>query len=294
MLDEHILDNYMKAGSIANKVLEYYSKLVVPGASILDIIEKTEQKITELGAVSACPVTLSSNSIAAHDTATINDPRKISDTDIVKADLAVMIDGCIADTATTICLDPNHKDLKKTAKDAVDSAIKNAKPGTMTSEIGAIIEDIITSAGFQPIRNLTGHKLDIYKLHAGISIPNYDDGRKIEMEEGMVFAIEPFCTTGKGMIKESGSPIIFRYIRGNTRLASARKILDLSKNKFHNMPFSKRWIQMNPLILDNALSNLYNSGIIECYPPLKEVSDGLVAQQEHTVIVADKPIVTTR
>ena len=205
-----------------------------------------------------------------------------------------MINGYIADTANTICLDKDRSDLKKAAEAAVDSALKNAKPGVYTSELGHIIEDTITSRGFQPIRNLSGHMLNRYILHAGISIPNFDDRKKIMLEEGMVFAIEPFATDGKGSIRESRAPLIFRYLGGSARLNSARKILDLGKNKFHSLPFAKRWIDMNPLMLNNSLSLLYTSGNIEQYPPLVEVSDGFVAQQEHTVIVLDRPIVTTK
>jgi len=39
---------------------------------------------------------------------------------------------------------------------------------------------------------------------------------------------------------------------------------------------------------------LQKSGIVRAYPPLAEVSGGIVAQFEHSMIVNDKPVVYTR
>ena len=63
------------------------------------------------------------------------------------------------------------------------------------------------------IRNLTGHSIDPYIIHAGKSVPivaSYDPedeeaGEK--MEEGEYFAIETFGSTGRGYVSGGVSPI---------------------------------------------------------------------------------------
>ena len=43
-----------------------------------------------------------------------------------------------------------------------------------------------------------------------------------------------------------------------------------------------------------ALNQLESMGALESYPALKESRGRPIAQAEHTIIVRDKPIVTTR
>ena len=42
-------------------------------------------------------------------------------------------------------------------------------------EIGAAVEEAINEYKLNPIANLTGHSLEQYNLHAGISVPNIDN-----------------------------------------------------------------------------------------------------------------------
>ncbi len=295
-MDNTTYDNYIKAGHIAARVLADARKKVVSGATYLDIIQQTEQMITDAGAQLACPSTISVNEIAAHYTPLLNDTSTIGDNDVVKLDIGVMVDGCIADTATTICLDPAYDDMNSTVKSALEKALKLATPGTNVGEIGATIESEIISKGYRPIVNLSGHVLSSYELHSGFSIPNIKTDTKDTLEEDMVLAIEPFATDGRGLIKEIGKIQIFRYIAQRPiRLPAARKVLALAKTKYHSMPFTPRWItDISPLMLDSALRQLADSNAIYMYPVLKEAGAGIVTQAEHTVIVRDKPVVTTR
>ncbi len=290
------MDNYLKAGKIAANVLEKTGKKIVSGATHLDIVEHAEHMITDAGAELACPTTLSVNDIAAHYTPLANDTAKIQDKDTVKLDIGVMIDGCIADTAITICLDPQYDDMNNTAKSALQKALKLATPGTNLGDIGAVIESEITSKGYRPIINLSGHVLSSYELHSGFNIPNIKTDTRDILEEDMVLAIEPFATDGQGLVKEINRVQIYRLIEPRpTRLDAARKILSLAKTQFHAMPFTPRWITgISPFMMDSALRQLSASNALYIYPVLKEAGSGNVVQAEHTVIVKDKPIVTTR
>ena len=65
-----------------------------------------ESEIKKRGAKCAFPVNTSINEVAAHYTAEPNDEITITDNDLVKIDLGAQIDGYIADTAVTVCYNP--------------------------------------------------------------------------------------------------------------------------------------------------------------------------------------------
>lgn len=50
------------------------------------------------------------------------------------------------------------------------------------------------------IRNLNGHSIGRYQIHAGKSVPIVKGGEQTKMEEGEFFAIETFGSTGEGSL----------------------------------------------------------------------------------------------
>jgi len=50
------------------------------------------------------------------------------------------------------------------------------------------------------IRNLNGHSIGPYRIHAGKSVPIVKGGEATKMEEGEFFAIETFGSTGKSFV----------------------------------------------------------------------------------------------
>ena len=60
----------------------------------------------------------------------------------------------------------------------------------------------------KPIRNLNGHNIGPYEIHGGKSVPIVKGGDQTKMEEGEVFAIETFGSTGKGYVNNDVSPIL--------------------------------------------------------------------------------------
>jgi len=53
-------------------------------------------------------------------------------------------------------------------------------------------------------RNLNGHSIDPYRIHAGKSVPIVKGGVETKMEEGEYYAIETFGTTGRGYVTYVG------------------------------------------------------------------------------------------
>ena len=159
------------------------------------------------------------------------------------------------------------------------------RAGKNTAEIGTIIEERIKKYGFKPIENLGGHSLEQYTLHSGIEIPNYAARSGDVLEEGDVIAIEPFATTGVGRVIESSRCEIFSALLPMpTRNSAAREMFSDIYEKRKALPFAEHWFIKKPE--DKiALRELVRNGSLRSYPVLKEKSNGLVSQFEHTVIV---------
>ena len=293
------LETWKKAAKITGEARDYGKTLVKAEANFLEVSRKIEEFIIKKGAKPGFPVQISINSLAAHYTAHPEDTSVFKDGDLVKLDLGAHIDGYIGDTALTIEVSTkNNTDLIKASKEALDAALKLAKPGTRIYEIGEAVENVITNYGFKPIQNLSGHKVDQYVLHSNLSIPNYNNKDKTELPEGIVLAIEPFASTGVGLVKEGKGSTNYRLFNPKpVRDSMTREILEFIKKEFTTLPFAKRYLVPKfPLAKANfALTNLIKAGIIYEYPQLPEKDEScMVSQFEHTVYVADKPIILTK
>jgi methionyl aminopeptidase len=291
-MKDEIFEKYRDAGDLAAKILRRGAQEIRIGGSYLDLVESIEIQVEEEGAALAFPLNLSLNEDAAHDTASPGDARVFTKGDVAKLDLGVQIEGYIADTATTIDLGSNSL-LLEASERALDAAIKAIRPGATSGDIGAAIQKEIECLGYRPISNLTGHGLDQYILHRSPTIPNVGVNGGVILEEGMVFAIEPFATTGSGHVGERNRKEIYSQVSQKpVRIPAARAILNKVKDR-HGLPFARRWI--NEKKLDIALSSLVRSQVLHVYPVLSDIPGSLVSQHEHTVIVTSEGcIVTTR
>jgi len=275
------IEKTIKAGEILKKVVKEAEEKVAVGSRILDVAEFIENRIVELGAKPAFPCNISINSDAAHSTPAKGDERVFKKGDLVKIDIGAHIDGYIADMAISIDLG-DHGDLIRAAREAVFNAIDVVKAGVDTARIGKVIEETIKNYGFKPVVNLSGHGLLPYIAHAPPSIYNYATQKGIELEEGMVIAIEPFATDGVGKVVERGECEIYSLLNPKPlRLRTMREIVSEISEKYKTLPFAKRWLNVSDL----WISKLVREGVLREYPVLTEVSRRAVSQWEHTVIV---------
>ncbi len=279
------LRDWIKAGEIAKEAREFGKKICKENMLHLDIAEKIENKIREIGGRPAFPVDVSINNIAAHATPMIGDKSVLTKGDLVKLDIGVHVNGCISDTAVTVEINSEkYSKLVKASEEALEEALKIVKAGIAVREIGRVIQQTITKNGFSPVRNLSGHGLELYEVHVNPTIPNYDNGDNTKLEVGQKIAIEPFATTGNGQVKDGKPAGIYALIEKKpTRVDSARKVLGYIEKEFKTLPFALRWIKIPNAAF--ALKILERDGIIKQYTVLPEVSNGIVSQAEHTVIV---------
>ncbi len=287
-LDDDELDKYIRAGRIAAEALKIGKKTCSVGVPYFHVVKAVEQCIRDEGAFPAFPVNVSVNNIGAHYTPYPGDEKTFKPGDVVKIDVGCHIDGYIADTASTVEVETNiHKNMITAAEEALGSAIKMVRPGIKVRELGATIEDTINGFGFKPIRNLTGHRLEQYVLHSGLSIPNISSGRGV-LREGMVVAIEPFATNGMGKVANGQKSEIY-ILRRNRRLDKEESDLyQWLYEKFNSLPFASYWCHPYSDDYHQKLLRLERRGAVMSYPLLIEESNGIVTQREHTVLVSSK------
>lgn len=293
-LSKETLEKYKKAGKIASEAVKFARSLVKKDTPLLEIAEKIENKIIELGGKPAFPVNLSINEVAAHSTPSFNSTDKASG--LIKVDLGVHIDGYVADTSFSLDLESleENKKLIQTAEKALEEACKIVHSGIKIKEIGKSIENTIRTAGLQPIHNLSGHSIEQYNLHAGTTIPNIDNAQEKILLEG-VYAVEPFVTSGLGSVRDGKPSGIYMLTKqGQVRDMFARQVLAWIQEEYQTLPFCLRWlVKKFGTRAVIAMQRIEEAGLVHHYPQLIESGKGKVAQAEHTLIVTDKEVVVT-
>lgn len=318
-------EKILRAGKIVSDIRKYVPTIVKKGIPLIEIAEKIEARIVELGGKPAFPVNLSIDNIAAHYTPSHDDKTLASG--LIKVDFGVHIDGWLADNSISMDLEESteNKKLIEVAEEALSEAIKliqsktesktsindkksindkndldiNSSPGWVDgvalNKIGSAIQTTISSHGFNPVINLCGHSMDKYNLHAGITIPNIDNGDKQKLNPGL-YAIEPFVTLGVGKVRDGKPSGIYALVNEkNTRSSISREVLSFIQEEYKTLPFCSRWIVKNlGLKALFGLRELESAGILHQFAQLVEVSGAKVSQEEHTILLEkDKVTVTT-
>lgn len=284
-MDSEIKKKYKKAGKIARGALDLGIEECKPGVEYFDLSEKIEEYIYDKGARMAFPVNISVDEIGAHYTPYPDDGKVFKKGDVVKVDVGCHIDGYIADNAATKELKTNRYDgVIKAAEEGLDIALKTLRPGMKSGDIGKNIESIIRSRGYRPIENLTGHEVSKYSLHSGTSIPNVSRGRD-KIKTGMVLAIEPFATEGKGRVKDYKDSEIYRLLKPRNIKGDDLEFHEWIKEEFDELPFASHWCREYSKDYKKKLNRLQRFGTVMQYPVLIEEKKGIVSQREHTAIV---------
>ena len=283
------IEDYLKAGKIAGEVRENVRKKDWIGSTLAEICEYVESEIIKRGAKCAFPVNTSLNEVAAHYTAEPNDPKTVSDSDLIKIDLGAQINGYIADTAVTVNYDPQYDSLVQTAENALQSAMSMIKVGVKSKDVGRKIQNTIMDMGFKPIANLSGHSLGQYTIHAGKTVPNTWTIGSFNFPENEAFACEPFVTTheGLGYVRNGKIKNIFALVsRKQTKDEDANKLLEYIWTNFNMLPFALRWIlkEWEEKEARKLLEFLEKKKAVHSYPILVEANGEPVAQAEHTFI----------
>lgn len=290
-----IHEKLLRAGRIASEALAYTCELVKAGASLLTIAEQGEQYIRKLGGQPAFPINLSIDHHAAHYTPPLNDPTCVPEHALVKVDLGAHVDGYIADNARTVLVgdDDELRNLIVAAEAGLQAAIQTARSGLRVWTVSKAISAAIRKHQARPIENLTGHSIEAFNLHAGVSVPaiarSSDRFTSPRLLKHMVVAIEPFATYSRYPQVDNLQPgHIFGFaVSRNPSSTELRSLFSQMKVRFVQLPFASRWMQdlVEPDQIGPTLQRLEKERCIHSYPVLGLRDGSPIAQAEHTLII---------
>jgi methionyl aminopeptidase len=298
-LNATINQKYETSGHITRETRKSVESKDWRGRSYLEICEFAEGEIRRRGGEPAFPVNVCANESAAHYTAQIDDKKIVDQDAILKVDLGAQVDGYVTDTSVTLCYNDSLFDMTEATKAALNEAIRVVRIGEKPGDVGRVIENYATRRGYLPIENLSGHSLDQYVVHAGVSIPNVWSVSNSVFKLDKVYAIEPFFTTsdGSGIVVEGRNKNIFGLVtRKRTKDARLDEFLDLIWKMRRTLPFAARWFKeyYSKENIESMIARLMKMRLVHAYPELIESKGTPIAQAEHTIRVASTgPIVLT-
>ncbi|KAL1383328.1 methionine aminopeptidase 2-like protein [Phyllosticta capitalensis] len=310
-MNQDFLNEYRAGSEVHRQVRQWAQKNIKPGMSLTEIAEGIEDGVRALTGHQGLedgdnlkggmgfPTGLSLNHCAAHYTPNAGNKIVLQHDDVMKVDFGVHINGRIVDSAFTVAFDPKYDPLLAAVKDATNTGIKEAGIDVRMSDIGAAIQEVMESYEVElggqthqvrPIRNLNGHNINQYEIHGGKSVPIVKGSDQTKMEEGEIFAIETFGSTGKGYVHDDMETS--HYARRvdapkvALRVNSAKALLSSINKNFGTLPFCRRYLDRlghDKYLL--GLNHLVQNGIVEAYPPLVDVKGSYTAQIEHTILL---------
>lgn len=285
MLNEDQLAKLRTAGKVAGAARELGLSMVKEGVKLYDVAQEVEGYIREHGCGLAFPCNISINEIAAHYTPGCTDKSVFQVGDVVKVDCGAELDGYVGDTAGTVEVGTNtYRDLVEISKTARNTVAEFIGDGVPLGEIGRAVEMTITGKGFQPIRNLCGHQIEQYKLHAGMSVPSFASGEETQIKAGMTVAIEPFATNGRGEVKNGKPGNIVRILRERPIAdPKTQEFFEYVKGEFKTFPFCARSCDFPDA--EKHVRTLIRHGVLSSYAQLVEVEGGIVSQHEYTFYI---------
>ena len=289
------LESLNKAGKIAQEVKKFIRPQVKVGTNVFNLIRSGEAKIIELGGEWAFPINISINNTAAHYTSPIKDDAlTINEGDIVKIDLGVHIEGYIVDTAFTVSFNDEKslENIIQATEVALEAAKVLAKPKVNTRELGKKIEDIVKGFKFNPIKELGGHQIDRWIVHGKKQLPELGTQGGDIMEEGEVFGLEIFASTGEGSVHNTNASYIYELNpyagRVPLRRKTSKQILGHINKHFKTLPFAERWLAKDfRMGVAFGLQELIQQGKIQAHYVLAEQKGEFVAQSEETILITE-------
>jgi methionyl aminopeptidase len=305
-LQRDIYNDVRRAAEVHRQVRKYAQTIIKPGIRLIDMCEQIEnlnRKLVEengLKAGIAFPTGCSINHVAAHYTPNAGDNTVLQYGDVMKLDFGTHVNGYIIDCAFTVAFDPKFDNLLAAVKAATNTGIKAAGIDVRLCDVGAAIQEVMESYEVEidgkvypvrSIRNLNGHSIAPYVIHAGKSVPIVKgSGDTTRMEEGEFFAIETFGSTGKGHVHEDVD--CSHYMRdpnaGHVPLRSqkASSLYGYIRRTFDTLAFCRRWLDRGGQTqYAMALKQLCDGGLVTPHPPLSDTKGCYVAQYEHTILL---------
>jgi methionyl aminopeptidase len=181
-------------------------------------------------------------------------------------------------------------------KEATNAGLAASGIDVRLCDVGAAIQEVMESHEIELngitypvkcIRNLNGHSIGPYQIHAGQSIPIVKNQDTTKMEENTFYACETFGTTGRGHTLEDGE--CSHYMKNYDsefrplRTKAAKDLLRHIDTHHGTLAFARRWLEDDGCKgYLGGLKELCDAGVVCALPPLCDIRGSYTAQFEHT------------
>lgn len=266
-INSDFLSDCRQAAETHRQVRQWAQKSIKPGQTLTEIANGIEDSVRRLVghdglsegdamiAGMGFPTGLNIDEIAAHFSPNAGNKTVLQHNNVLKVDIGVHVNGRIVDSAFTMAFDPMYDDLLAAVKDAANTGVREAGIDVRLGELGGYIQETMesyeceingTTYPIKPISNIAGHTILPYSIHGTKSVPSVKTNDTTKMEEGDVFAIEPFGSTGNGRVYDQGE-VSHYALRSDAptvdlRLSSAKSLLKTIKKNFSTLPFCRRYL----------------------------------------------------
>jgi methionyl aminopeptidase len=195
-------------GRFVGELLAELSRVAAVGVNLLDLEHHARRRIAERGAQSCYwdytpsfgrgpfrnVLCLSVNDAVLHG---LPHDYVLRDGDLLSIDVAVSIDGWVADSALSIVVgtpDPADLTLIEATEVALAAGIAAAQPGGRLGDVSAAIGEVAHSYGYGVNAEFGGHGVG-RTMHEAPHVANRGRARRgLTLEPGLAIAIEPwFC-----------------------------------------------------------------------------------------------------
>ncbi len=201
------VDRARRTGALVAHILQTLKSRCTVGTNLLDIDRWAQQMIVEAGAVS-CYVdyapSFGRGPFGHYICTSVNDAvlhglphdRALADGDLLSLDLAVSLDGVVADSAVSFVVGdsrpPQSLALIDATERALQAGIAAAGPGARVGDISAAIGAVLTGAGYPVNMQFGGHGVGS-TMHQDPHVANQGRaGRGFQLRPGLLLALEPW------------------------------------------------------------------------------------------------------
>ncbi|MGB2948297.1 MAG: type I methionyl aminopeptidase [Rhodococcus sp. (in: high G+C Gram-positive bacteria)] len=197
-------------GSFIAELLDDLTERAKPGVNLLDLEMRARELVEQRGATSCYwdyspsfgrgpfrnVICLSVNDAVLHG---LPHDYVLRDSDVLTMDIAVSIDGWVADSARTIIIGkarPEDERLVESTQKALEAAIAAAVPGNRLGDISAAIGAVAADYGYPVNTQFGGHGLG-RTMHEDPHVANTGRaGKGLKLRPGLTLALEPWFAAG--------------------------------------------------------------------------------------------------
>ncbi len=195
------------AGKFVASILKSLRESVKVGTNLLEIDDYVRNAIVSRAGAESCYVDYApdfgTGPFAHYICTSVNDAvlhgipfdYALKDGDLVSLDLAINVDGWVADSAISFVVgNAREEDLRiiKATEEALAAGIAQAVPGNRLGDISAAIGEVAHGYGYDVNLEFGGHGVGRI-MHGDPHVPNDGvKGRGYRLRKGLVIAIEPW------------------------------------------------------------------------------------------------------